>query len=463
MRLAAKALLPILLLVALIWGARATLSRPEESGSTVTIFDSDPKHIWNRLYDAVFIRKDATGASHGLEELDPLFWSETHHLLIGSSHQRALAVLDEFLRTSAENQVSDPSKRAWLQHNLWAVFDWSAHRWDNHTAERRELQIRLAEVLRRIAMKAEEIKSLPDNYAQAVASGAFAKEYDPANPDRTFLPPDLLQPTGPWVCIRGDQGPVAEQHVGEFSGRSRFLVFVRLPQGRKATLDYFQALWSAPDPWAAGQRDHQNGMLDPSLPQFPVGTQAALVRQMLLFDNRGTLVATPITESVQIRVYRAIPPRIDRNNTATDWEAARTEQDFHEARLNPQMLFERKDGGLRAVERGEREFSVFATQGWDVFEASASRQIRQDLLQLEPQVLHRCAGCHSAPGINSLQSRRKLLKPNRPQRAPELGINPDDAVYGPVWWEAENTLVWKQNRYDWGLLNGYWKASKALR
>ncbi|HYL10763.1 MAG TPA: hypothetical protein VEU31_08500 [Candidatus Acidoferrales bacterium] len=462
MRLAAKALLSSLLLLALIWEAQATLSRPEESGSAMTIFDSDPKHIWNRLYDAIFIRKDATGATHGAEELDPLFWSETHHLLTGPSHQHALDVLDEFLRSHAENQIRDPMKRAWLQHNLWAVFDWSARRWDNHKAERRELQIRLAEVLRRLALKPEEIKTLPGNYAQAVASGAFAKDYDPADPDRTFLPPDLFQPTGPWVCVRGDQRPVAEQHVGEFSGRSRFLVFVRLPEGRKATLDYFQELWNAPEPWGAGQRDHENGMLNPTnLPQFPVGTQVALVRQMQLFDANGTLVATPITESVQIRVYRAIPPRIDRNNIRTDWEAARTEQSFHEARLNPLLLFTGKQGGLRAVGRDEREFPVFMTQGEDVFEFRASRRIHLGIIQR--QILHACAGCHSAPGINSLQSRRKLLKPNRPQLAPELGINPDDPAYGPLWWEGENALLWKQNRYDWGLLSGYWKASKGLR
>jgi hypothetical protein len=316
-------------------------------------------------------------------------------------------------------------------------------------------------VLRRLALKPEEIKSLPDNYAQAVASGAFPAEYDPADPGRTFLPPDLFQPTGPWVCIRGDQRPVAEQHVGEFSGRSRFLVFVRLPEGRKATLDYFQALWNVPDPWAAGQVDHHDGMPNPSLPQFPVGTQAALVRQMQLFDANGALVATPITESVQIRVYRAIPARMDRKDTGRDWEAARTEQDFHEARLNPLLLFAREQGGLRAVARDEREFPVFMTQGEDVFELYANRRIQQDIIQR--QILHACAGCHSAPGINSLRSRRKLLKPNRPQRAPELAINPDDPTYGPLWWEAENTFVWKQNRFDWGLLNGYWKASKGSR
>ena len=96
--------------------------------------------------------------------------------------------------------------------------------------------------MRRLALGAREINALPDNHTQAAASGAFAKEYDPANRDRVFLPPELFQPRGPWVCIKSDQGPVAENHVGSVSGRSRFLVFVRLPQGRQATLDYFRAV-----------------------------------------------------------------------------------------------------------------------------------------------------------------------------------------------------------------------------
>ena len=197
-------------------------------------------------------------------------------MLTGPSHQRALSLLDEFLRTHAENQVTGPIKRAWLQRNLWAVFDWSAPVGSHdYVLERQELQVRLAEVLRRLAMTSEEIKSLPDNYAEAIASGDFAKEYDPANRDRAFLPPDLLQANGSWVCIRGDGAPVASAHVGFASGRSRFLVFVRLPQGRETTLEYFQTLWNVANLWTPSEIEGETGRLSPQLPQFPVGTQVA--------------------------------------------------------------------------------------------------------------------------------------------------------------------------------------------
>lgn len=437
-----------LLLAAVLHEARARSSSPEDSGKALAIYDANPTHVWNRLYAALLIREDQTGATYGADALDPLLWSETRHLLTGSSHQGALSILDEFLRRHGETQIRDPLKRALLQRNLWAVFDWSAVNGGDHAAERRELQIRLVEVLRRLALSSKEIKALPDNYAQAVASGAFAKEYDPANPERAFLPPDLFQPRGPWVCIRGDREPVAEMHVGAVSGRSRFFVFVRLPQGRKATLDYFQALWNVSEPWVAGQMDLARGDLNPNLPQFPVGTEAAFVRQMTLFDRNGNLVPTPITESVQIRVYRTIPPSRGHNITANDQAAARMEQGFYEVRLSQSQLFAGQAGGLRAVARAEKEFPVFQTQGMDEFEFSAKRHASVQ----EYGIIDRCAGCHSAPGINSLQSRRHLLKPNRAQVDP-------DPPYDSLWWECENTLAWKANHYDWGLLKGYWQGN----
>jgi hypothetical protein len=454
MKRLAKVIFLFLLLLAVFQESPATSSNLEESTSASAIYDPNPNHTWNRLNDALFIRRDQTGVAYGADKLDPLLWPETEHLLSGSSHQRALSILDEFLRTHAEDQIRDPVKKAMLQCNLWALFDWSALIGAHHAAERRELQIRLAEVLRRLALTSSEIKSLPDNYAQAVASGAFAAEYDPANRERAFLPPDLFQPRGPWVCIRGDGKPVAEVHVGEVSGRSRFVVFVRLPQGRQATLDYFQALWNVPEPWIAGRIDLMRGDLNPNLPQFPVGTQVALLRQMTLFDRDGALVPAPITESLQIRVYHSITARQDHNNTSVDWHAARAEQDFYEIRLSQSQLYARKAGGLRAIARGETEFPVFQSQGMDGFELSAKEHV--PLRKAEGRILDRCAACHSAPGINSLQSRRHLLKPNRAQNDPA-------PPYDSIWWISQDALVWKSNHYDWGLLNGYWQAGSGPR
>src|SRR5215472_1383280 len=84
----------------------------EEPSNAAIIYDANPRHIWNRLYDVLFLRKDQAGNTYGTDALDPLLWPETQHLLAGSSHREALSILNEFLRTHAENQVRSPLKRA---------------------------------------------------------------------------------------------------------------------------------------------------------------------------------------------------------------------------------------------------------------------------------------------------------------------------------------------------------------
>ena len=341
-----------------------------------------------------------------------------------------------------------------MQRYVWAVFDWCALNLEDHAAERGELQVRLAEVLRRLALTPQQIESLPDNYVQAVTSREFATEYDPAHTDRAFLPPDLFDQHRPWVAILGRYlEPVATSHVFSFSGRSRFLVFVRLPGGRKATLDYLQTLWNFPQPWVA-RRDMapDQTQVNPDLPQFPVRTQVALVRQMTYSTVGASSCQRQSPRACKIRVYRAITAREDRNNVAVDWPAAGKEQDFYEVRLSQARLFAGQAGGLKAVARDETEFSVFQTQGQDVFEFSAKRHVPKEL---GAPILDRCVTCHSAPGINSLDSRSKLLKPNYLQRDSE-------SAYPTRWWENDGTIYWKQERYDWGLLNGFWKASERF-
>lgn len=112
-------------------------------------------------------------------------------------------------------------------------------------------------------MAQNEIASLPDNYDAAAGSGEFGQQYDPANASRSFLPPDLLRGESSWVCIAGSQGPIAKLHVMDFSGRSRFIEFMRLPQGQKATLKYLHTLWDSPQPWIG---DPGGVVLNPALP-----------------------------------------------------------------------------------------------------------------------------------------------------------------------------------------------------
>jgi hypothetical protein len=444
-----------------LWSARASTDPPQTPSFSVAAYDENPSHIWNHLYAALWVREDSQGKRYGEDSLDPLQWPQSDHLLSQPSHDSALRVLDEFLRTHAENLIQDPVKRAMLQRDLWAVFDWSVQQYSRsgqpkYGNEKRELQNRLAELLRRLALTQEQIKALPDNYAQAVNSGAFPAKYDPAQPLRPYLPPDLFDPRGPWVCITPNpdtlaEGGVAQSHVSNVSGRSVFLVFMRLPQGRKATLDYFQTLWNFPQAWVAGPDDRGLLETNPNLPSFPAGTQVALVRQMMLFDNQGNLVISPITESVQIRMYREIKTARARDMTGGLTRMAQNSgQDFFEIKISRPLLFSNKQGGLRATGRDEIEPPTFQTMGHDPFGGSdGPERVGLPLTS----IMQRCLHCHSGGGIRSLGSVDSLLKPTR--RQPD----PQDVNYGPRYWSEEEALWWKQNRYDWGLLNGYWKAS----
>jgi hypothetical protein len=428
--------------------ARPSSGSPE---GTVTIYDSNPSHLWNRLHATFFVREDLPGTELLPDALDPPFWHHTTYLLAQPSHEKALHILDEFLKAHGENLIHDPTKRAVLQRDLWAVFDWSAGRAPGYETEKKELQARLADVLRRLALTPEQIGSLPDNYAQAVTSREFAKEYDPEHSERMFLPPDLFDPQGPWVELegRGKPLPVAEQHDSFFSGRSSFLVFLRLPGGRKATLDYLRALWNSPVPLVPSPHFSplQDEAPNPDLPRLPAGTQVALVRQMTLIDNRGKLIATPITESVQIRVYRSVAPS-SAPPVGVDQMITKSGQDFYAIRLSRPLLFASQSGGLKAARPDDRDFALFGAAGPD----DGSPGHYASLASYHP-VVKACVMCHREVGLQSLSTRGRLLKPNPLQQ--DLPVE----TLGSRWWQDARVLSWKERQNDWHLLSDYLRSA----
>ena len=81
--------------------------------------------------------------------------------------------------------MEDPVKRALLQRDLWAVFDWTARN-DDLPEQRRELESRLAVAIHRLTLTPEQVRALPDTYDAAVAAQRFASAYDPRNPENRF-------------------------------------------------------------------------------------------------------------------------------------------------------------------------------------------------------------------------------------------------------------------------------------
>lgn len=383
-----------------------------------SLYDPHPEQIWNRVHGVLHVRVAENGQAYGSDGLDPLLWRETEYLLSGDSHRQALAVLDEFLSRRAEGMITDSVRRAVFQHDLWAVFDWL----DNlvpgheHAAERGALQERLAQLIRRVALNRAEIERLPDNLAEAAAASL------------PNLPADLFQADGPWVCLcRRGSAPTAARHTSEFSGRSFFVAFLKLPGGREQTLAYLESLREYPEPWLL-ERDVSNAppriVTNPALPQFPPGTRLALARRMMLIDRNGEIVPTRLTESVQIRDYKTL------------WQSNNSE-----FRLSREKLFSGEAGGLRAIGSEDKEFPVFSTHGIDPFEMPRKFG---ELERHRATILDTCASCHRGSGIHAVLS---YVSPIFEGRMPELiSCRTEDQAIG--------TVYWKRQQHNLGLLQG---------
>ena len=406
--------------------AAASAARP-----ATALYDPNPKHLWNRLNEALFVRTAPdTGERYGSEELDILFWTTTKHLLTSPSHERALQVLDEFIRTHGERLIRDPMTRALLQRDLWQLFDWSAV--DDHSPARAELQQRLATVIKRVALSEEEIAKLPDNYAEA-----------DARLDAAGFPHGLFAADGPWLAVANPYGDTAPEHTHSFGNRSVFTVFVNFPEGREQAQRYLKQLREFTPAMiytteAFPARSAASLAPNPATPQFPANTIWALVRRMFLIDDQGHIRPTRLVESIQTRKYVSIPD-VNHFFSSTELRPQQVVAEFQMDHQHPPAL--------RAVVEGERDFQFvhFRGMGADLFELSSAADWARDRELIRAETLRTCFGCHAAPGILSINSYTgfgmavKPLEGATPDR--ETGM----AIYG------------KANRYDWGLLQGLWR------
>jgi len=402
------------------------------------LYDANPEHLWNRLHRALFLRQGKDGVQYGYDDTVPFNrgFGDSFSLLTGEPYRRAIALLDEFLSSHGEELIRDPVKRAVLQHDLWAAFDnaISLSRYEDGEIPRngRALAVRLAHCIQRLALTGEQIKALPDNYALAVKSGSFGQKHDPEHPEKYFLPSDLFDQNGSWVEItetasRGEPA-TAPVHVECCSGRSAFQVFMRLPSGRAETLAYLDKLNMFSSPWeldpapfatemSTGERVRRSPVqFNSDTPQFPSGTMVALVRRMMLVSDKIEPIAAPLIESVQLRVYRKIPPAVG--------ERA---QDFYEIDLRRAKLFATEAGGLRPLGKDEKEPNLLG-------------------MPTKFITVKSCLQCHSGDGIFSVQSytRGFAAPPVNPQLPP--------AVYPDA--SQNDVAEWKTGQFDWGLLTG---------
>ena len=157
--------------------------------------------------------------------------------------------------------------------------------------QRAQLERRLAAIIQAVALTPEEIQHLPDNYSSLRGT---------VTNDGLAMP----DPRTGWVLLGRDDGdPVAPVHSFAFP-RSVFLVYLKLPPQGPSPATYIEAMRS----YSRQYPPNSDCMIQPCFPpQFPVGTELALVRRALLIDNAGQPEVSPITESIQVRRYREIP------------------------------------------------------------------------------------------------------------------------------------------------------------
>jgi hypothetical protein len=291
-------------------------------------------------------------------------------------------------------------RRALLQRDLRAVFDWLAERSQRDEDAERALALAapLARAVGRLALTPEELAGLRDPLAEAGV---------PGHPAPPALPRDLLDPGGPWVRLElAASRPLAGVHVGVLGARSAFEVLVALPGGRERTRAWIERLGSAR---ALPGDDH--------IPRFPAelgpppGTRVVLLRRALLLDTSGELQVSPLVESLQLREFEHADPA-PRDPAL---EQVLFGQTALELRLDRESLLA-GGPGLRRLRPEEREFATFMTHGGDPFESRGGA----DLDRWLEQPLERCGACHRGRGLDSFASLERFTSGARAGESPDL-------------------------------------------
>ena len=399
------------------------------------VYDSDPNHLWNRLNKALFERTAPDGKHYGLDQLDILYWGRTTNLLSGASHQQALAVLDEFVNSHGERLIQDPLKKALLQRDLWALFDWVGVR-EQSPNRRHELASRLAIAIRRLELTTNEIATLPDNYTLAVKNHL---------PD---LPAGLFNTNGVWIniTIRNALGLVPA-HDLTFGGRSTFMVLFHDADGRKAGLDYLKQL-HAVEPMFVPSGNTNDPITMNHFPQFPTNSQWALARRMRVIDADGKIQTTHVVESIQLRTYLRLggPEYVE----VTNVDGRVYSQTIPPQRFNE---FQMTRPSAKMISLGQKEKGFIKTpfsNGLDPFEFSGFGSERSSSVMNDPPIaLQSCFQCHSQPGIYSVNSFTRVFSLGTSSETTEM-VESDGSR------DEEGLFSSKEMRADWGLLQGLW-------
>jgi len=415
---------------------------------------SDP---YDALYDIIMLRQLEDGTTIGANAVSPLIWSESQTLIKGESHSKFVQALDRFSTLQqTEIKAYGNVKRAVMQRLLWAVFDWTTGPTDalfsgkKIESNKLELQGKLVPLIKRLALPESAILTLPSTVAATSKSGAYPLNYDSNNPFDPFFPSRILDRKGPWVCLDEKYHilPPAEVHSIRVAWRSAFHVLIRLPEGRKQTLKYIESLANFRNQWVYEQPERKlwkpdytsdDINIDPNTPQFPIGTQFALVQQALLISDEGKLIPSPIILTIQLRTYLHLKSTRDEKT-----------QSFGEFTMLPQEYM-RGNYAMKAIAPDGYRYTTILSNNF-VDPPFAPRWLKKGS-ERSPR-LQSCRTCHSQLGTYSFLSHTQLFAyPERlvPPRFKESNIKEI----------GKATVRQKKKDYTWGLLQGLWRSGTA--
>jgi hypothetical protein len=409
------------------------------SDAPLAIYDADPQSLLNRLFAAFYIRTSEIPTKRGGQPvrrieggdlIDFLAWPGSDYWSSRETCARLSALLDECLAKPEQIRPADPVRRAMLQRDLWAPFDYLISRnivraGDTQTRQQRDDFCRkLAALIRTLTLTPAEIQSLPDTYTLAINSGRFAREHN-FDPNVDYLPSELLTKSDEWQEIDFFQPSDIHEdiqerfitlHTRNYKARSYFRVFYRFPKGRPQLEEYLKQVDADGIEW---RKSAQRGFIQlrDGVPQIPVGTEVALVQFMITLDDQLRPTPTPIVESVRLRVFRnvdgtAAPP----TNTGVGMNVA-------EYTLKRRLLFDGlKHGGLAREPDDQPLYRVIfmgdAAPDWG--DVGRTLTLAQD-----------CRRCHTGAGQIGVQTIFSLVHQGGVDAGAQLGVAHTLAVGEP--------------------------------
>ncbi|HVX11152.1 MAG TPA: hypothetical protein VHC22_08230 [Pirellulales bacterium] len=421
------------------------------SAEPLPLFDADRQHLWNRIFAAVTIRPSRlpsvrggppVARIEGGDRIEFFGWGGTTYWDEAANIARLTGLLDEFLAHEGAKLSTDPLKCVLLQHDLWTLFDFLmvrhiARQGDFETRQRRDMLCRkLARAIQALALPAEMLTSLPDNYAMAVRSGRFAGAHD-FDPQRDYLPPHLLSGDDEWQEFDFYQAQRSEDverryvflHMRAFQGRSYFRVFCRFPGGRSQLESYLRELEAKGIDWRASAQ-HGSIILKPGAPELPAGTEVALVQFLIALDTKRQLVPTSLVESVRMLIFKKGDGRTDPSTNLGNGVNA--------AKYTLKRRLALAEGGMRhgGLHREPDDLPVYRV----LFENEAARDwgSRGRYHRLTAD----CLACHSGSGQAGVQTIGSLINTASVDSGAALGVAHPLAAGAPSPHPAR-TVKWK--------------------